>query len=47
LDDREWKRANRWAVPILAQWQQVQALIPAPSGNCAPVVLNLDNSLEQ
>lgn len=41
LDDRAWKRANRWAVPLLAQWATIRDQIQAMPPRETPVRVEL------
>jgi len=47
LDDREWKRAHLWAVPILAIWGKLKDLIPATQNSPVPILLKLKAAKEE
>lgn len=44
LDDREWKRTHKWAVPLLAQWSTIKSQATAArAGSEAPVRIRLNS----
>lgn len=47
LDDRSWKRAHTWAVPILAQWKEIRAQIPASLTEETPIPLRLSKKASE
>ncbi|WP_415907092.1 hypothetical protein [Oleiharenicola sp. Vm1] len=46
LDDRQWKRRNKFAVPLLAQWSKVKPAIEAAQAGVAPVLVNLKDETD-
>jgi hypothetical protein len=46
LDDRPWKRAHLWAVPVLAQWREIKSRIPKDRATPEPIDLNIEQKPE-